>query len=266
MARKKISGTCHICGSVGKLSFEHVPPRAAFNHRKIRKVRFDDAVKLGPDEIAKGPIEQRGAGAYTLCEACNNNTGAWYAKDFVSWCYQGAHVLVRTGFEPRVFTLHYLFPLRIIKQVITMFFSVNSSGLREANPDLETFVLSKNRRYLPPKYGFYVYFSRGRSTDRLRYNGIAAMATFDGQDPTLLSEITFPPFGYLMTIDSPPPDRRLLDITHFTRYGYNDFAVMELRPPVLDTPTYFHGDYRTPKEVREQAANSMAQARIRSSS
>jgi hypothetical protein len=77
MARKKIIDVCHICGVNGKLSFEHVPPRAAFNNRRVVKVGFDDAAHLGPDQVPRGQIQQRGAGAYTLCESCNNWTGNW---------------------------------------------------------------------------------------------------------------------------------------------------------------------------------------------
>lgn len=28
-------GICHICGNDGKLSYEHVPPEAAFNNHRI---------------------------------------------------------------------------------------------------------------------------------------------------------------------------------------------------------------------------------------
>jgi hypothetical protein len=78
-----------------------------------------------------------------------------------------------------------------------------------------------------------------------------------------LSEITFPPFGYVLTLDSAPLDRRLLEITHFSRYRYDEFRVLELRPPVLDTPTSFPGDYRTPQVFREQVAEAEAVTRSR---
>jgi hypothetical protein len=35
---------CHICGTYGKLSFEHVPPRAAFNDRRILHVAFEEII------------------------------------------------------------------------------------------------------------------------------------------------------------------------------------------------------------------------------
>lgn len=35
MTRKRESGTCRICGLSGPLTFDHVPPRSAFNNRPI---------------------------------------------------------------------------------------------------------------------------------------------------------------------------------------------------------------------------------------
>lgn len=35
MARKPVIGECRLCGTVTRLSFEHVPPRSAFNDNPI---------------------------------------------------------------------------------------------------------------------------------------------------------------------------------------------------------------------------------------
>lgn len=63
-------GSCRLCGVEGRLSFEHVPPRAAFNDRPILLYKFDEILNLGPDKTPStgGTIQQKGAGAYTLCE------------------------------------------------------------------------------------------------------------------------------------------------------------------------------------------------------
>jgi hypothetical protein len=186
-----------------------LPSRAhdAFNNKRLVLVGFNDAFSVGPYDKLKGPIEQRGAGAYTLCPPCNNNTGSWYADHFADWCVQGAGVLIKTDFDPRVFTLHYVFPLRILKQILTMFFSVNGQVFAKANPDLVEFVLNRNKVYLPPKYRFCVYFNRGSVTDRFRYLGLTGKYNIETREITLLSEISFPPFGYVFTIDSQIPDR-----------------------------------------------------------
>jgi len=96
MRRKNIKGKCRICGKIGPLTYEHVPPRKAFNSNKAlvyygRKILEQDS-KGFPWEISsrlKGKQLQRGIGAYTLCERCNNNTGAWYGNAFVDFIYKG---------------------------------------------------------------------------------------------------------------------------------------------------------------------------------
>jgi hypothetical protein len=57
------------------------------------------------------------------------------------------------------------------------------------------------------------------------------------------------PYGYVLTLDSHPPDRRLIEITHFARYRYRDFVVTGLKLPVLPTHLYFPGDYRTREQI-----------------
>jgi hypothetical protein len=77
---------------------------------------------------------------------------------------------------------------------------------------------------------------------------------FKRTKPIMISEITYPPYGYVMTIDSEKPDPRLFEITSFAGFNYNEFKVMTLKLPVLPTHLVFPGDYRTKQEILEQAA------------
>jgi hypothetical protein len=239
-------GKCCICGIYGPLSFEHVPPRSAFNNKPVIKARFDDVVGLGPDEIIKGKGQQQGAGDYTLCPRCNNNTGSWYGKNFVDWCYQGYEILSRTHGRPSLIYLNYLFPLRIVKQIFTMFFSINGPGFADANPELVKFVLNRDYRYLSPKYRLFVYFSTGRLA---RSSGVTGLVDLNTQRTCIFSEMNYFPYGYVLALNSHPPDPRLIEISHFARYGYNELARIGLRLPVLPTHLYFPGDYRTKEQI-----------------
>ncbi len=64
-----------------------------------------------------------------------------------------------------------------------------------------------------------------------------------------MNEISFPPFGYLLTFDSEPPDNRLFEITHFSHYSYNERKEMWLRLTVLPTYLPYPGDYRTKERI-----------------
>jgi len=138
------------------------------------------------------------------------------------------------------------YPLRILKQVVTMFFSLQTDRFHACNPDLVRFVLNKDEQSLPPRYQFFLYVT---STRRLRAIGICARLSIGLSDTNLFSELTFPPFGYVMTIDSPPPDMRYLDITQFCRFRYGDRMLLTLGLAVLPTHLSIPGDYRTKEEI-----------------
>jgi hypothetical protein len=256
MARAKEYGECSICGVEGRLSYEHVPPRRAFNNRSVVKMKLGEHIlSLGAAEIGKGEILQKGLGEYTLCERCNNSTGSWYAADFVAWCYQGMDILRRTNGKPTLIYLNYLLPLRIIKQVITMFFTVSEGRIGKAYPYMRKFVLDKEKKYLPPDFRIFVYYS---IEGRFRWTGNSLFVEFGenlGFNDCL--ELSFPPFGYYMSCNgASPPYKKQFEITHFANYSYNEFAVKEMYLPVLPTWSMIPGDYRSKNEVDESNRRS----------
>ena len=252
MAKRKIEGYCAICGTYGPLTFEHVPPEKAFNNRPIIMLAFEKAINLAPGERAKGPIQQRGMGAYTLCGKCNNDTGGWYGSAFVDWCAQGMEILQMAQGRPTLIYPHHIYPLRVFKQIITMFFSANPESLRHHDKVVQ-FVLNRERRYLSPTYRVFVYYN---NVGRTRFKGFAGLLNINTGTNTLMSEITFPPFGYVLTLDSPPTDDRLLEITHFARSDYDAQITLPLRLPVLPTHVWVPGDYREHDQIMRAAAES----------
>ena len=151
MARKPVFGSCHICGQHTKLSFEHVPPRAAFNDCPAVGKQFSELINKNPNDYfeEKGEVSQRGpVGGYTLCEECNNNTGAWYGTEFAKWAHQGMDILEYTYSSPSLYYRFHIFPLRVLKQIICMFFSITDDLFACNHPDLVRFVLNKNECYL----------------------------------------------------------------------------------------------------------------------
>lgn len=159
MRKRRPDGICHLCGNYGPLSFEHVPPESAFNDQPVVESAIEEAFGREVDDRPRGKINQRGAGAYILCEPCNNVTGSWYADAFAHLCGQGAEVLVRSDFKPKLIYLHYVLPLRVLKQIITMCFSTNTHRWREEHPELEVFVLHRERRWLNRRYRVFAYYN-----------------------------------------------------------------------------------------------------------
>lgn len=245
---KAPTGHCRICGHYGKLSFEHVPPKSAFNRGKVTTSPIGEGFDQPFDEPPRGRIVEGGVGAYTLCGKCNNDTGVWYAKDFAKWCYQGGRVLAMTDGKPKLIYLHYIYPLRILKQIITMAFSMNGPKFREFHPDLVEFVLNRERRWLNPRYRVFAYFNTEGTMRRIG-DSMAMVNLNKGRNVIMVTEISHPPFGYVLTTDGTSPSDKLTEISHFRRYEYDEWEVAPLYLPILDTHMPIPLDYRTRQEI-----------------
>lgn len=263
MAKSSKIGHCHLCGSYGKLSFEHVPPESAFNNQKVvtpDAKKVFELTNLDDLRILSGKQSQRGKGGYTLCERCNNLTGHWYGSNYAAWAFQGAAYLVRSNGMLQLAYPYHLLPLRVIKQIVCMFFSINSPRFREAHPALERFVLNKEAKYLPPNIQIYAGYLL---SDRSRAAGITGSLQLDESSGVshlrTYSEISFRPFSYILSIKSPPPEHPLLDISFFAQYGYDDFTTLQLPIPVLSVYTPFPGDFRSREAVlRESGGRNLS--------
>ena len=243
MPNRPVAGICRLCGAEGALSFEHSPPRSAFNNRPVIAIPFTEAIHLGPDARPKGKVQQRGAGRHSFCGRCNNLTGHWYGSSFVEWCYSSLPSLFRS--RGRV-TNAPIFPLRVIKQIVTMFFSHEGERFHACNPELVHFVLNRDEKHLPKRYRVFLY---ANWEGRLRATGLLARASIGPGRSIFFSEITYPPFGYVITFDSPPPDYRLCDVSHFSAFSYTDQIIMTLPLSLLATHLAIPGDYRTKSEI-----------------
>lgn len=238
---------------VTELTFEHVPPSAAFNDRPIVRGGFERLIALDSlDDVdsIRGPTQQRGAGAYTLCSWCNNTTGAWYGRAYVDWAYQGLTAVSHARNAPSLYFVFRVFPLRVIKQILCMFFSANPPSFQAKQTDTVRLLLNRWQKHLHPSVRLYGALNW---SDRARQSAITGRAHFDTGKTYVYSEIAFRPFTYVLTLDSPPPDDRLVDLSHFATYAYNDWCDVALRLPILSVYTFFPGDFRDRAEAASEA-------------
>lgn len=258
MAKNK-EGTCHLCGHYGKLSFEHIPPKKAFNDCPVSTYNYFMGIAEGNYDIKKS---QKGLGDYTLCVSCNNNTGSWYGTQFIDWARQSMNLLEYTSNRPSLYYRFRIFPLRVIKQIACMMFSVNVDQFRNDHQELVKFVLNKEEQYLNPDTKFFAYFNPkgirvlggiGKLiTNEINPEGfienVSRLRTKIERHRTL-SEVAFPPLGYVLAFDSEKPDSRLVDISYFAKFRYNDMYSVELRLPMLSVDSPYPTDYRPLQEL-----------------
>ena len=210
------------------------------------RVAFQKALRQHPDSY-RGRYQQKGAGAHTLCGSCNSDTGSWYGTAYADWAAQAMRILIDTRARP---TLEYPFrlsPLRVLKQVVCMFFSVNGPLFHTKQPDLVRFILNKVLRSFPDRIGIYAFYTL---SDRRRTAPVTGVFKGFGSSRSTMhvfSEITFPPFGFVMTVDnSPPPESGFCEISTFSKFDYRDTGLLiSMKLSLMPIYTPFPGDYRT---------------------
>lgn len=252
---------CHICGNEAFLTYEHVPPRKAFNEKGVIVYSGDavlNSITSGnlPWDFSKekGHLNRRGMGFETLCENCNNKTGAWYGNAFIDFIKQGydqiKNINPNSGSKIKI-VFRGIYPLRILKQAISLFFSINNTNLSENHQLLRDFVLIKNNRTFDEYFKIYLYISKGETR---RCMGFGAVIKNLGKPDAIIrgvSELTIPPFGFVL--EKEPKDEDILfDITNFVRYNYEKKVDLELELPILEVNNVLFLDYRTKDEILAQ--------------
>ena len=127
---KKEHGNCCICGQEKDLTFEHIPPRAAFNRFNMKM--YDYWGYILHNSTKYKPF-QKGTGGYTLCSSCNNLTGEWYGAAYAEFADQGMKYF-KSNAKGFITVPYTIYPLRVFKQIISCFASVNGPQWCEQNP------------------------------------------------------------------------------------------------------------------------------------
>lgn len=240
MGKKNIIGTCRVCGEEKKLSFEHVPPKSAFNDKPVFNENIAKLIGLNSEleKQKKGYISQLGAGNYTLCIPCNSNTGAWYGSAYADWASQGmqAYELAKK-FDKAKITFE-IYPLRVLKQILCMFMSANDPAFQNKNPTLAKFILNKEEKFLNEVFSIYVFLNFSNYSRQSAITG-----TISDEGNKIFSEIVFPPFGYLLTVESNPPTKSAMKINFFSEFDYNQKAELTLDMNHLGISNYLPGTY-----------------------
>ncbi len=189
MSQNREIGFCQICGLEKPLSFEHLPPKSAFNEAPTLVYlvsREHLSLPPGATPYPSDPILlKEGFGAHTLCEQCNNLTGGAYGKYYVSFAKEiYSSIETRKEIIGKTAQVAVTFrPARVLKQIIAMFASVYATTGRifgKDFPNLKKVLLNKGALWLPSNHAFYFYFLSGGSA-RL----VASALPIVGKEPSL---------------------------------------------------------------------------------
>ena len=250
-------GICHICGKNSKLTFEHVPPLSTFNDKKIKSVSGEQlfSTKNRPWDTSgmTYTLQQRGAGFFSLCESCNNNTGCWYGKEYTKFVWSIGKLMYdrEEDFIVNEFThlqLYKVNPLAIIKQMLSMFCSINKDYFIDDN--LREFILNKTSKELDKKkYRLCMYLTKDLC---IRYAGLTWLFNLENSDSIAVSEISAYPIGLILYLN--PENTHVshgYDITDFANCEYNTEYNIDFSLPLYERNSFFPLDYRTKEDIED---------------
>ncbi|MGE0308296.1 MAG: hypothetical protein AB7Q27_21350 [Acidimicrobiia bacterium] len=229
LPREPRDGTCRICGLVGPLTAEHLPPRGAFN--KGRGMDVDPKTRIGNDDLdveVSGPVIQGGVRAFVLCAECNNFTGIRWGREYQGWAGRGYALLsqasptvdemdAHAGFPMFDVTFKRVYPGRFIRQVISMMLSISGSdALARRFPVLRDLVLGGPPAEVPHDVRLYLHLY-GDATTRVMGgpNGSPGVDLTTGEVRRVL-QLDHPPLGLMLQIEGPPMDTGGADVSEFT--------------------------------------------------
>lgn len=241
---KKHYGKCALCGRECKLTFEHIPPEAALNSTPAKPITLDTYLtknNLPPWERIGPPYinQQRGSGLYSLCEICNSFTGANYENSYCDFAKK-AYMLVHSNIDSKYHSVAFsdIYPLQIIKQVCSMFCSINSIYRMQK---IREFVLNKEAKGInKDEYKIQMYFT---SSNIKKFIGFFVI------NDMLISEIVVPPLGFILIWD-PNPEKKYVgfDITSFSEFNYDEKATIQMPLDFREVNTIWPYDYITKEE------------------
>jgi hypothetical protein len=255
---------CRVCGSREKLSFEHVPPKSVGNRGRVEMLGIDAWLSREDDGAnERGKISQRGSGAYSLCNECNNRAGSLYVPELAKWTGAGNAALhdlsgdferIDAGTEPVVvhLGLREVCPGRFMKQLTTMLLALSSGEFPSSHPDLANYARDPQAVGLPDRYQFYLAFLVGPTA---RFNGGAGIWRENGGMLYSL-ELGFPPYAYILTIDEEAPALDVGNITGFAAASIDQVAEIEVDLRLGFSHTPLPLDFRTKGGLeRDREAN-----------
>lgn len=248
MAKRKMSsGICRLCGENKELSFEHIPPKSAFNSQTTyREVAFDEWANLDNpfDHKPRGKVIQGGTGFHALCRDCNSFLGREYVTAYQRWAsiFMEASLTQTEVIELSALSIQ---PLRILKQIIAMLVCINDKWYLKEYPDLAKFLKDPFSNELPENYRIFLYI-KGAGNFRFKTHSTISDPSYGILNMT---ELAFAPFGYILTFDYQGVFPNMAEITSFKTYPPEENFNLSFALKRLSTWLPMQLDYRSREEI-----------------
>jgi hypothetical protein len=232
---------CRLCGTLEDLSFEHVPPKSAFNRDRAEMLGLDawlEREKSTGRPGRRGNISQRGSDVRTLFRTCNSRAGRLYVPEMARWVRIGRNALCDNReavdhADTTVSTLgmglkiNEVRPGRFVKPMVTMLLAIAPIGIPAGYPGLAAYARDPGVTALPDGMSLYLNFYLGPIS---RFVGSAAVVRESGKATYAVTELAYPPFADALVMGEPAdaPALPCCDITSFAAAPIDRLASVEM--------------------------------------
>ena len=252
--KTKPIGTCAICSLDKELTHEHIPPQSVGNTKDVRPYGLFDSLLKNQSYDDKTGLKwdgghQNGFKKNTLCESCNPRTGSWYGVAFRDFIDKIRPIVTVHNAKPGQVAegiIKDIYPLRIIKQILSMFCSINN--LDTGIDDLRKFVYEKEASLKLDDMRVYMYIQPYNDVKIIPFQTQIISST-DRSKLECMSEICYSPFGFILSCGIPRISNELVDISEFTEQTYDCKCVWQATIPVKERNLPFVGDFRSKDEI-----------------
>lgn len=240
---------CHICGKNPADSKEHIPPKSVWNIGGVKlKHLYIDKTNNRLRHIETKSHD--GFFVKTICNDCNKRNGHLYVDYFKDFYFQIKDSPEITSVEDNLLiSLKNVYPLRVLKQIFSMFLSIVPYEPTHKWDSIQEFVLNKdvNIPINTPRIFIYNNISKNKG----RIVPFCAIGYYSIFKPIDISEISFPYLGIVYSFDKSDIFRKFEEITYWGNYDIEDNVNIVLNLPRLETDTKYPLIYGSEKKIKE---------------
>lgn len=229
---------CNLCGKRPAGSREHLPGVGAANDGPVRVAYFGSTGVEMPRHDRHERVERDGFVVRTLCAACNSRTGGNYGTAYKEFVQQFAKSgIVDAGARRTWVSLRQIQPLRVIKQMTSMFVGAQGDFPREHWLGVCNFVLRRDTKLVDTRLRYFIYRNVGAVGRVTAFTSI--MSVYRLWPPLTFCEISWPPLGIVFATERHPLLDRMKDITAWGSYSFRDRADFNFSVPQLRVATHW---------------------------
>ena len=241
---------CRLCTKRLANSKEHIPIQSSANKGKVKIIYVDSKVSSGEIKYSTY-LSSDGFWLPVLCDKCNKKTGYRYGDAYRVFIDQ---INKSTGIEDvknRVYmNFQQIYPLRILKQMLSMFLcSVPYQPAKEWK-ELQNFVLKRDTHL--PKNSPYIYLYKNISKIGRIVPCCGVIEFFTSFEPITISEISWPPLGIIFSFQKDERFALMEEISYWNKYSFKDKVDLSLSLPQLKVCSHFPISYGNAEEVERE--------------